>query len=213
MPVQPPFSFGIVGTLVVICAASVVVYALLVRRWTTRRNWVSLSDWACDRRMKLAKDLSTLPPPIDRLADRGALVRLRVDDPQNGTAIVQFQTDLPTGAPASTTQAPCWNVLIRRLPRPHAPAGLRPTHAASSVVELFRLTPFHGLSNERFVLLAESGRTAQKLAKSSARALLPADVGLLVLDDWMVLDFSARPFDPIELDRMLSVAQQVSAVA
>jgi hypothetical protein len=211
--VQPGFSFGIFATLFVIFAASVGVYALLVRRWTTRRNWVSLTEWADERRMKLAKDLTQLPPPIDRLADRSARVRLRVDDPLRAISIVQFQTDGEASAGTAKAEHPCWNVLIRRLPRPHAPAGLRPTHAASSVVELFRLAPFHGLSNERFAVLATDARTANKLAKSSARALLPADIGLLLWDDHMMLDFSARPFDPIELDRMLSVAEQVSVIA
>jgi hypothetical protein len=206
--VTPTFSFVIFTTLVAIFGASVGVYALLVRRWTTRRNWVSLTEWASERRMTLARDLSPLPPPIDRLADRGAIVRLRVDDPGRAIMVLQFQTDQLN---SNSAAPPCWNVLIRRLPRPHAPAALRPTHAAGSAVELFRLPPFHGLSNERFIVLAVDGRTANKLAKSSARALLPADIGLLLHDDWMMLDFSARPFDPIELDRMLSVAEQVSA--
>jgi hypothetical protein len=213
--VNPGFSFLILMALVVVFGASVAMYALLVRRWTTRRNWVSLTEWAWERRMKLAKDLSQLPPPIDRLAERGAIVRLRVDDPRTATMVVQFQTEAhsttATARAAGEADHPCWNVLIRRLSRPHAPAALRPTHAASSAVELFRLAPFHGLSNDRFVVLAVDGRTASKLARSSARALLPADVGLLLHDDWIMLDFSARPFDPIELDRMLSVAEQVAA--
>src|SRR6476659_1708768 len=119
--VSPSFSPVIFVTLVVMFAASVAIYALLVRRWTTHRNWVSLTDWACERRMKLAKDLSQLPPPIDRIADRRPVVRLRVDDPQSGTAIVQFQTD-PVPEMTGSGQEPCWNVLIRRLPRQHAPA-------------------------------------------------------------------------------------------
>lgn len=214
MPVvQPGFSLVVFATLLVIFVASMGVYALLVRRWTTRRNWVSLTDWASERRMKLAKDLTQLPPPIDQLADRGAQVRLRVDDPPRGISIVQFQTDRDRSSAATNGEHPCWNVLIRRLPRPHTPAGLRPAHVASSVVELFRLTSFHGLSNERFAVLAADALTANKLAKSSARALLPADVGLVLWDDHLMLDFSARPFDPIELDRMLSVAEQVSAIA
>jgi len=215
--VPPGFSPWIFATLMILFGASVAVYAMLVRRWTTRRNWVSLTDWTSERRMKLGKDLSVLPPPIDRVADRGAIVRLRVDDPRTGTTVVQFQTDpvetttVPPRGAVTSHGGPCWNVVIRRLSQAHRPAALRPAHAANSVVELFRLTPFHNLSNDRFAVLAIDGKTATALAKSSARALLPADVGLLLHDEHMMLDFSARPFDPIELDRMLSVADQVAA--
>ena len=142
------------------------------------------------------------PPPIDVLKD--ARVRLLVSDPKTGTTVMQFET-----APQT-----CWNVLIRKLSDgvSRVPAGLRPANATASVVDLFQLTTFNSVSNNRFAVAAVDAQTANRLAKSSARALLPQDVGLLVYGEWMVLDFSARPFDPTELDRLLSVAKQVSGV-
>src|SRR5687768_5875701 len=57
------------------------MFALLVRRWTSRRQWLSLADWARERRLKLqARDLSTLPPPLTELQRIDARLRLQVTD-------------------------------------------------------------------------------------------------------------------------------------
>jgi hypothetical protein len=95
----------------------------------------------------------------------------------------------------------------------HPPAALRPANlpSGSSVIDLYRLTAFHSLSNDRFAILAIDATTGVRLSNSSARALLPSDIGLLLTDQYLVLDFSTRPFDPVELDRMISVAEQVCA--
>jgi hypothetical protein len=47
------------------------------------------------------------------------------------------------------------------------------------------------------------------LSKSQARALLPPDIGMLLHGQYMVLDFSSRPFDGIELGRMVALAEQL----
>jgi hypothetical protein len=150
-----------------------------------------------------------------------ARVRLQLTDGQN-VSIMQFDTQErePASQPSVDTidvsaNRPRWNVLIRKMSsgRSQPPAALRPTHLPSnaSVIDLFRLTPFHSLSNNRFAMLAIDATTAVRLSNTSARALLPADVGLLLMDQYLVLDFSTRPFDPIELDRIISVAEQVCA--
>jgi hypothetical protein len=223
LAVQPSFLWPVFLSLLVIFGASLAMFSLLVRRWTTHRRWVSLSEWAGERGMRIAKRaLTDLPPPIDQLKQFGEnpRVRLRVDGGRRheGTVVLQFETgaldqpDFTSDKP--TAPNPCWNVLIRRVPdgRPRVPAGLRPAHAGGSVIDFFRLTRFNSLSNERFGVLAIDGRTANRLAKTSARALLPQDVGLLLYGEHVVLDFSARPFDPTELDRLLAVADQVSGI-
>jgi hypothetical protein len=107
-------------------------------------------------------------------------------------------------------------VLISKLAsgRSHPPAGLRPAHVrpGCSVIDLFKLTPFHSLGNDRFAVHASEGRTANRLANSSVRALLPPDVGLLMHGRVILLDFSSRPFDPIELDRMIALAEQIATI-
>ncbi|HEX8911338.1 MAG TPA: hypothetical protein VF796_03185, partial [Humisphaera sp.] len=54
-------------------------------------------------------------------------------------------------------------------------------------------------------------RVATTLATSSVRGLLPPDVGLLLVGRHLVLEFSDRPFDAIEFNRMIAVAGQVVA--
>ncbi len=92
------------------------------------------------------------------------------------------------------------------------PTGLRPTHARRSILDLFSLSSYPALGNiDRFVVYGTDAQAAGSLSKSQARALLPPDVGLLLDDGWMMLDFSERPFDPIEFDRMTALAEQLVA--
>ena len=213
--VQPPFSLTVLLTLVAIFGASLAVFLMEVRRWTTRRQWLSLAEWARERRMRLApaREGEPVPPPLEQISHLSPQVRLRVRDRDGRTNIVQFQTAAATsdGSPPDleAAGAPRWNVLIRRSSTMRPAAGLRPVRASGSVIELFRLTPFHSLTNDRFAVLAEDGKTASQLARSSARALLPPDVGLLQTGEYVLLDFSTRPFDPVELDRLLAVADQI----
>jgi hypothetical protein len=233
--IEPRPSLLVIFTLLIMLGGSIAMFALLVRRWTSRRQWLSLAEWARQRRLKLrAKDLSQMPPPLTELERVGARLRLQLTD---GTmSILQFDTDerenaqrlgegtsagVPGGAPGGAptieigSSRPRWNVLVRKLGagNSHPPAALRPANLPSgaSVIDLFRLNAFHSLSNDRFALLAIDATTGVRLSNSSARALLPADIGLLLTDQYLVLDFSTRPFDPVELDRMISVAEQVCA--
>ena len=50
---------------------------------------------------------------------------------------------------------------------------------------------------------------ARDLARSTLMALLPPDLGLLLVGRHLLLDFSARPFDPIEFGRMIALADQL----
>ena len=40
--------------------------------------------------------------------------------------------------------------------------------------------------------------------------MVPPDVGVLVQGDVLVLDFSARPFDDLEFNRMSALADQLA---
>jgi hypothetical protein len=62
---------------------------------------------------------------------------------------------------------------------------------------------------ERLVLYGADARAARALGKSSVAALLPADVGLLLVGENLVLDFSTRPFDPLEFQRVDALAEQI----
>ncbi len=211
--VLPGPDWKILGTLFLIAGASVAIFSMLVRRWTTRRQWVSLVDWAKERKLKLARREALVhpPEPLRQLSgDLDTQVRIRLDC--GPVSILQFDTRSSDQPGARTI----WNAIIRQTngSRSSAPVGLRPANLlpGKSIIDLFRLTPFHSLGNDRFSVLAADGRSAAALVHSSARALLPADVGILMHGQAVLLDFSARPFDPVELDRMMSVMEQVCSM-
>jgi len=64
--------------------------------------------------------------------------------------------------------------------------------------------------SERFTLYGEQATAARAVASSALRGLLPPDIGLVLLDHYLMLDFSARPFDPLELERLDDLAEQLT---
>lgn len=173
--------------------------------------------------------------------DRITLVQVRTDAPAvpaaavaaargsnrpgGGAAATPAATDRP-GAPATGPAAPGgfpvtpvgpprveWRLLIRQLETTWYPTGARPVAARRpSLLDLYSLSSFPLLGNaERFVIYGTDSAAARALGRSSARALLPPDVGLLLHGRYLVLDFSDRPFDAVEFNRMLAVADQVVA--
>ena len=163
-----------------------------------------------------------MPPPFTELERIGARLRLQLSD--GPMSILQFDTarrkslEQQSSEPATieaTPSRPRWNVLVRKLAggRSNPATALRPANlpSGSSVIDLFRLIAFHSLSNNRFATARRRRQGRRPIVEQlSARHCLPADIGLLLTDQYLVLDFSTRPFDPVELDRMISVAEQVS---
>jgi hypothetical protein len=205
LPHHPQLSWGILLTMFLVLLGSTAMFTLLVRRWTSRRTWVSLAQWCRESAFKLRPATrELLPRPLDAHVSSDEQVRLHLRDAR--TTLLQFQTDATTPG----TPPPRWNVLIRRRPNPGAVAGLRPTNAPASLIDLLELSQFPAMTNnERFIVQAADYSTARRLADTSARALLPPDVGLILLEHHLLLDFSARPFDPIEFGRMLALADQL----
>jgi hypothetical protein len=106
-----------------------------------------------------------------------------------------------------------WNLLIRKTSGAWIPSGLRPAMQESSILDELHLSTYPAYSTaERFHLVSADSAAARKLSKSIARALIPADVGLLLWGEWLVLDFTQRPFDPIEFGRMIALAEQVAGL-
>jgi hypothetical protein len=100
---------------------------------------------------------------------------------------------------------------VHRLKAPWPATGLRPAIHTASIIDLFSLSSFPSLTpGGRFMLFGSAQRAAEALAQSPARALLPPDVGLLLSGEYLILDFSSRPFDEIEFDRMIDLAKQLA---
>ena len=205
-PVPSTFSWVALLSLLASLGASAACFAWLTWRWTTGRSRSALGDWAGERRFRLDR------PPAARLP--GGLSVLLGADPRVDVALVRGPVVVVRLSTAGDPR-PAWHLLVRTTTRPAAdPAALRPAVApqGASVVDL--LPGLGGypslLPPERFVAFATDARSAKRMANSAARGLLPHDVGLLAHGPALVLDFSRRPFDGVEFDRMLVIAEQLA---
>lgn len=193
-------------SLIAIIAASSGIFWLLVRRWTTQRHWVALTDWADENRFKLhGEDRAVGPDILKSLTQPPPKVLVSLNDVDTG--IVQIEAQPPVG---KGTQLVRWNLLVRKLARPWATTGFRPAGSGRSILDYFKLEEMRAMApTERFVLYGAEARAARALGKSSVAALLPPDVGMMLSGENLVLDFSSRPFDPLEFQRVDALAEQI----
>ena len=199
-------------TLLVVLLASAGTFWALVRRWESHRQWMAIADWGREHGYRSHPlDPARLPPPLDRLSDQNPLVRVSMADDM--TRLLQVQTALahqPDESPRLGGEI-VWNLLIRRLNSTWEPTGLRPSSPLPSVLDLFSLSSFPLLgTTERFMIFGTDTDAATALSASMTRSLLPPDIGLLLHGDQLVLDFSQRPFDEIEFNRMIALINQVA---
>jgi hypothetical protein len=221
---QPPsFSPFILLTLLAVLGLSAATLWVIVRRATSHRRWVALAEWAREHGFRFTREPEgEAPMPLARLQEPRPVVRLQLS--RGPTTLVQFEhgvaapstataalgATVPTITPAA--QPAVWNVLVRQIQSAWRPTGLRPAHAAASVLDLFSLSSYPTIGGtDRFVAFGTDSAAARAVSKSMLRSLLPADVGLLLFGRQMVVDFSARPFDAIELSRIVALADQLAA--
>jgi hypothetical protein len=194
-------------TLAGILAGSVWMFVMLIRRETIHRRQVALREWAANRGLKWIG-------PNRSSESISALIPLPAIKPKfdfllsgKGITLAQVHTE---DSPVNALTTPRWNILVRRMDHPWPATALRPTARPVSVVDLFSLSSFPSLaSNQRFMIFGTESQAAQILAESTAPALLPADIGLVLSGQDLILDFTARPFDETEFARMIDLADQL----
>lgn len=203
-----PFSPIALGTMVLILAASTWVFVTLVHRETRRRRDLALARWAADRGMRLIdpsesreeagiEALAEMKPRFEKLVrgDRLCIVQVCTDDPK-----------------LIKTSSPIWNLIVLRLDAKWAPTGLRPAARSVCVLDLFSLSSFPSLaSNLHFMVFGADSTAARNLAAASIDTILPPDIALLLRGNEMILDFTGRHFDEIELSKMMELAKQLSS--
>lgn len=199
-------------TLSAIFAGSWIVFWILVVRSTAARYSVSLREWGRMRGMRFCREIDeSLPAPLDAVSTQRLVVRFCLAGKKS--TLIQFKSTPPAGtrpADASAPRGGLWNLFVREIEAEWPPTGLRPAAAVAGAIDLFSLSSFPLLGgSERFVIFGTEPQAAAALSRSSARGLLPPDVGLLLHGKHLVLDFSARPFDTIEFERMIVVAEQI----
>ncbi|MGE5610876.1 MAG: hypothetical protein ACM359_16620 [Bacillota bacterium] len=202
---QTSIPIRVLVSLLAILVASIAIFWFLVRRWTTQQHWLALSDWAEANNFKLhGQQRAVAPEVLNRFTPTLPRVLVSLHDPD--TAIVQIETPTRTSEP----RAARWNLLIRKLASSWPTTLLRPTAQVHSLLDFLPLGTMRAMvPGERFVQYAEQNLAGRLLNQSSVRAMLPPDIGLALIDDNLVLDFSTRPFDSLELQRMDALAEQI----
>lgn len=195
--------------LLAMLAVCVAVYVMLTRAATSNRQWRELRQWAAAAGLPLhtARKAAAPEPLADILKQPKPLVVIG----QQRFFLAQIQSSAPPGVPTPTASAR-WHLLLRQIPYDWPATGLRPVAHASSVLDFLPLNTFPSLAPpQRFVVFGTQTAAAKLLAASQLRALTPWNVGLLVRGQWLILEFSTRPFDSIEAQRMTVLAQQLAA--
>lgn len=197
---------SIILSLAAITVASTLMLHQLLRRHTLGRARFAVWEWSVNRRFKRVR-----PGPIT--------IEALDDIDQTLRAVEHYRTrdgtrsilKLHSLSPAGTVRT--WHLMLQEADSFSTPIGLRPGRASVSLIDLMNLPLMPKLSNEsRFAVYALRATDARELAASPARALLPPDIGLIRSADQIILDFTSRPFDPTEFDRMLAVAEQIRKV-
>ena len=201
------FSIGVFLVLLLVLSASLAMFWVLLRRWTIHRQWTLLGAWASRHGFALKLGDESLPAPTELWASFRPRVRIELSEPR--TRVLEIETDAIPGLP--TDRNARWRVLIRRIEPTWPATALRPVAHAAGVIDLFSLSSYPSLaSTDRFVVFGSDAKAARILSGSMLRALLPPDIGLAVVGQHMMLDFSHRAFDPIEFDRMIALAEQLA---
>jgi hypothetical protein len=199
------------AVLAAIFTASVWVFGQLVRRETSHRRSAILSEWARTRDLRLVDPANTPRASVfmTPLAGLNPKIDLLIHGPQ--TAIVQVRTDISGAASVTAATPQRWNLLLRRLDQDWPITALRPTAHTSSIIDLFSMSSFPSLgATQRFVIFGADAAAARSLSASTAPALSPPDIGLVLHGPFLILDFTSRPFDQIEFGRMIDLADQLA---
>jgi hypothetical protein len=206
-PISRLLHVEILGILLLMLIASWTLFELLVRRWTSRRRYFAMLEWGDRAGFKIIPaERRQLVHPLDSLESHG--VQIETQMMAGDTAIYQLLCPPVVAAEARQPQAEYWNLLVRWGQTNWKPAGLRPSHFRRCVVDFFSLSSF-STSGGRFTLFAADSDARREFPESIAQAILPHDVGMLVYESALVLDFSVRPFDDLEFNRMIAVAAEL----
>ena len=192
--------------LLLVLGASAATVTQLVRRHTHGQRSFALWEWSVNKRYQRMPPGVVTVDALDEIREYAlrAVEHFRSHDGQ--TSIYRLQT-VSRGDVVQT-----WNALVRTVDDYSTPIALRPAGAAASLVDLMHLTLFPKLSSQsRFAVYGLRATDAKELANSAARALLPRDIGLIRNADGLILDFTSRPWDPVEFSRLVAIADQIAA--
>jgi hypothetical protein len=192
------------AVLIVVLAIASEMVRRLIRRHTLDQRSFSLWEWSVEKRFKRIPPAVVTIDALDEIRDYA----LRANDHFRSRDGLTNIYRLQTVSRGDVVQH--WHVLVRTVEQYSTPIALRPAGAPHSIVDLMHLTLFPKLSSQaRFAVYGLRATDARDLSNSAARALLPRDIGLIRNADAVILDFTSRPFDPVEFSRMVAIAEQI----
>lgn len=194
--------------LLALLAMSVGMFWLLLWRETSNRYEQALLEWARTAGYRRRRtDDGLIPEPLPLLGG----VRVVRWFTSRRCQVLQFTLPPTTSDTSAPPIGPYRrHVLIRAIETHWPPVALRPTHEGRSLIDLLNLPPQKtDTSRQRFSIHANESKVAARVANSSLAGLLPPDIGLLLVGSHVVLEFSDRPFDGIEFNRMRAVVEQI----
>jgi hypothetical protein len=202
-PLGPSLAFTIMATLTIVLAAAVAAFTALVRQATLGRQAERIRQWAQLHHAHVEQLTDQLPPRLAMLALHHPKILLAISG--ETWTLARITTDAPAEAKG---EIPRWHLLAVDLPSSWPATGLRPVSHVVSILDLAVLSSFPSLTTgENFVVFGADSGAADALSHSIAQELLPADVGLLLHDRTLLLDFSGREFEGPEMNRILDIAR------
>lgn len=201
-----PYTWTVPLTLTAVLLASAWMVSKLVTRHTAGRAAFSLWEWGVNKRFRRRPPGIVTVDALDEIRDYALRANEHWQSHDGLTSIYRLQTV----SRGDVVQH--WHALVRTVEQYSTPIALRPAGAPHSLVDLMHLTLFPKLSSQtRFAVYGLRATDARELAGGAARALLPPDIGLIRNADAVILDFTARPFDPVEFSRVCAIAEQIVA--
>ncbi|HUB24321.1 MAG TPA: hypothetical protein VL992_02750 [Tepidisphaeraceae bacterium] len=214
LSVQAPLageSGVILGVLLFILAISIATFTVTTRRATIRARELQIRQWARLHGAALLEpsQLVRTPPHLAILEPYRPSVKRALSGP------IWTMAELTTIGPAEAKgKTPRWRLLAYRLPDTSPPwpaTGLRPAAHVVSLTDLFGLSSFPSISfGDQFMIFGAESAAAQALADSSVQTMLPPDIGLLLTDRQLLLDFSSRRFEIGQWQQVLAIAEPLA---
>jgi hypothetical protein len=201
----------ILGVLCLILAVAIVTFTLTTRRATIRARELVIRQWARLHGAALldARELEPIPAHLAIFGRFHPITKRAIAGP------IWTLAELTTIGPAEAKgKTPRWRVLAYRLPDNSAPwpaTGLRPAAHVVSLTDLFDLSSYPSISSgDQFMIFGADSAAAQALADSRVQSMLPPDIGLLLSDRQLLLDFSCRKFEIGQWQQALAIAEPLA---
>ncbi len=194
--------------------ASAGVFVYLVRRETNRRRSTVLCDWARGQGWRRIEPSAGLPEALASIEAVGAVSLGGFASRDGRWTVLQIASDAPRSSGQSLATSGSrlvWHAMMLRTESPGATTALRSTAVDRSIVDLMPLVPMPGQgAGVRFIGLGTSIPHIRFMIDRYA-ALIPADLSVMRSERFWIVDFSSRPFDEVEMGRLMRLLEQLAS--